>query len=156
MRSNVDLPEPEGPSRAMMVSGSSVKSVGAITSMRLPSGCSKNFCTCFASMIGSAATTWRGAFGFATGAGWRCSGRGNPAAGEFVHQVLPGFLRQLIEEAHAVIGIELVDDGAHCFRPARVQQDVLVIVRKFPDYPGGEVDRQVSEQSLLLLEGELL
>ena len=39
MRSNVDLPEPDGPSKATIFPGDTLRSVGAITSMRLPSGC---------------------------------------------------------------------------------------------------------------------
>jgi len=39
IRSSVDFPEPEGPSSAMMVFGSTEKSTGAITWIWCPSGC---------------------------------------------------------------------------------------------------------------------
>ena len=39
MRSNVDFPEPDGPSKPTIFPGETLRSVGAITSMRLPSAC---------------------------------------------------------------------------------------------------------------------
>jgi hypothetical protein len=38
IRKNVDFPEPEGPRRQMIFPADTSKSVGAMTSMRLPSG----------------------------------------------------------------------------------------------------------------------
>src|SRR5258706_14337062 len=54
MRSRVDLPDPEGPSRATIWSGDTTMSVVAITWMRWPSGWAKNFSTLRASMMGGA------------------------------------------------------------------------------------------------------
>ena len=73
MRSSVDLPEPEGPSSATISPGSMDRSVGAITCTLPPSGRSKDFSICRASMMGGsvgagpAASTSRRGFHFRLG-----------------------------------------------------------------------------------------
>ena len=82
---------------------------------------------------------------------WRFRLRG----GEFVHQVLPGLLRQIVEEAHPLDGIEVVDDGAHLVEGAGVQQHVGVVVRKAVGDGRGQVDRKTPENLFLMLEWEI-
>jgi hypothetical protein len=67
IRSSVDLPQPEGPSTAMISPGSMVRFSGAITWTVPPSGRSKSFSTPRASTMGSAAGCW--AAGAASGPG---------------------------------------------------------------------------------------
>lgn len=53
---SVDFPEPDGPRRAQIVFDSMVRANGAITWISLPSGCSKVFSICCASMMVSRST----------------------------------------------------------------------------------------------------
>src|SRR6185369_291662 len=53
MRNSVDLPDPEGPSRARIMPDSMARLVGAITWIDAPYGRWKRFSTWRASMIGS-------------------------------------------------------------------------------------------------------
>ena len=78
--------------------------------------------------------------------GWR--------RGKLVHQPLPGFFGQLVEEPHSFGGVQPVDDGPHFrWRPG-VQQDVCVVVGKVTDQRGREINRQQAEEYLLFLKGQ--
>ena len=58
---------------------------------------------------------------------------GGPLTREFVRQVLPGFLRQFVEELMTLLGLRLVDDGAQVLDGPGVEQDIRMIVGKVAD-----------------------
>src|SRR5215469_10701141 len=64
--------------------------------------------------------------------------------------MLPGLFREFIQELHSLIRIHLIQHLMNLVWRSRVQQDVLVIVRKRLEQPGRQLDRQIAEEHLLL------
>ena len=100
----------------------------------------------------------RGGGGNAAGLLARSGGRG---AGEnrvlprqFVHQALPGFLGQIVEELQALVRVHLVDDGIHFIERPRVQQNVGVVVGGDPASVAAN-GWETAEEGALIFEGEV-
>lgn len=69
---------------------------------------------------------------------------------ELVHEALPRFLGELVEEPHPLGGIDGVNDGTNVFEWPAVQQHVLVVIRKLTHDNSGQIHRQGAKNSLLI------
>ena len=74
---------------------------------------------------------------------------------QLVHQALPGFLGQFVDELHARVGVHLVDDGIQFVDRPRMQQNVGVVVRE--GSPTSLAAKSIGiwrKSDLLLFEGD--